>query len=222
MPHGSAAMVDTSAEGRFDRFQLGAVIAFTLLYLSIGLNASLAGDNWEFVFYIGVVLVLGLLILAIRRRAGFTPGLLWALSFWGLLHVMGGLVPVPYDWPIAGSKRVLYSLWIIPDLLKYDNPVHAYGMGVATWACWQGMKAATGLRTATAGPLAIAALAGIGLGALNEVVEFIATLFLDTNVGGYRNTGFDLIYNALGAVIAAFLIGRHFKVSKPNGKNRAT
>jgi len=201
-------MVDTSAEGRFDRFQVGAVIVFTLLYLSIGLNASLAGGNWEFVFYIGVVLVLGLVILAIRRRAGFTPGLLWALSFWGLLHVIGGLVPVPSDWPIAGTKRVFYSWWIIPDLFKYDNPVHAYGMGVATWACWQGMRTATGVRTATLGPLAIAALAGMGLGALNEVVEFIATLFLDTNVGGYRNTGFDLIYNAVGAVIAACLIGR--------------
>jgi hypothetical protein len=206
MPHGPGAIIDTSAEGRFDRFQLGAIIAFTLLYLIVGLNASLTGGNWEFVVYITVVAGLGLLVLAIRRRAGFTYGLLWALSIWGLLHVIGGLVPVPHDWPIAGTKRVFYSWWIIPGLLKYDNPVHAYGMGVATWACWQGLRTATGLRTPTAGTLAIAALAGIGLGALNEVVEFIATLFLDTNVGGYRNTGFDLIYNTVGAVIAAYVI----------------
>jgi hypothetical protein len=208
MPHSPAAIRDNSSEGRFDRLQLGAVIAFTLLYLIAGLNASLTGGNWEFVFYIVVVLGLGLFILAIRRRAGFTPALLWALSVWGLLHVIGGLVPVPYDWPIAGTKRVFYSWWIIPGLFKYDNPVHAYGMAVATWASWQGLRTATGLRTPTAGTLAIAALAGIGLGALNEVVEFIATLFLDTNVGGYRNTGFDLIYNTVGALIAAFLIGR--------------
>jgi hypothetical protein len=201
-------MVGSSAEGRLDRFQLGAVIAFTLLYLIIGLKASFAGMNWEFVFYIGVVLVLGLVILSIRRRAGFTLSLLWALSFWGLLHVVGGLLPVPYDWPIAGTKRVFYSWWIIPGLLKYDNPVHAYGMGVATWACWQALRTAAGVRMPTAGLLVIAALAGIGLGALNEVVEFTATLFLDTNVGGYRNTGFDLIYNTIGAVIAAYLIGR--------------
>jgi hypothetical protein len=101
---------------------------------------------------------------------------LWALSFWGLLHVIGGLVPVPHDWPIAGTRRVFYSWWIIPDLLKYDNPVHAYGMGVATCACWQGLRTATALQTATVGPLTVAALAGMGLGALNEVVEFIATL----------------------------------------------
>jgi hypothetical protein len=58
----------------------------------------------------------------------------------------------------------------------------------------------------------------MGLGALNEVVEFIATLFLETNVGGYRNTGFDLIYNTVGATIAAFLIARHYQVSKPKGR----
>jgi hypothetical protein len=208
MPNGAGAMLDRAAEGRFDRFQVGAVIAFTLLYLIAGLKASLTGGNWEFVLYIAVVLGLGLFILAIRRRAGFTTGLLWALSLWGLLHVIGGLVPVPYNWPIAGTKRVFYSWWIIPDLVKYDNPVHAYGMAVATWACWQGLRTATGLRAPTAGTLAIAALAGIGLGALNEVVEFIATLFLETNVGGYRNTGFDLIYNTIGAVIAAYLISR--------------
>jgi hypothetical protein len=221
MPHGPAAILDSSSEGRFDRLQLGAVIAFTLLYLIAGLNASLTGGNWEFVFYIVVVLGLGLFILSIRRRAGFTPALLWALSFWGLLHVIGGLVPVPSDWPIAGTKRVFYSWWIIPGLLKYDNPVHAYGMAVATWACWQGLRTAAGLRTPTAGTLAIAALAGIGLGAMNEVVEFIATLFLDTNVGGYRNTGFDLIYNTVGALIAAFLIGRSGGDGGPKGKEIA-
>jgi hypothetical protein len=207
MRQGAETLVGDPVEGRYDRIQRVAVIAFTLLYLIIGLNSSVSGRNWEFVVYIAVVVGVGLLILGIRRRAGFTPGLLWALSFWGLLHVIGGLVPVPHDWPIDGTKRVFYSWWIIPGLLKYDNPVHAYGMGVATWACWQGLRTATGLRTPTAGTLAIAALAGIGLGALNEVVEFIATLFLDTNVGGYRNTGFDLIYNTVGAVIAAYLIG---------------
>jgi hypothetical protein len=133
--------------------------------------------------------------------------------------LIGGLLPVPYDWPIAGTKRVFYSWWIIPNLFKYDNPVHAYGMGVATWACWQGLRTATGVRSPPVGLLTTAALAGIGLGALNEVVEFIATLFLDTNVGGYRNTGFDLIYNTFGAITAACLIGsRHWAgAQKGNG-----
>ena len=220
MPPAKEAMVLSRVDGRYERIQLGAVIAFTLLYLTVGLHASFSGGNWEFVFYIAVVLGLGLLVLFIRRRAGFTAGLLWALSLWGLMHVIGGLVPVPYGWPIAGTKRVFYSWWIIPDLFKYDNPVHAYGMGVATWACWQGLRTATGLQKATVGPLAIAALAGMGLGALNEVVEFMATLFLDTNVGGYRNTGFDLIYNTVGAVIAAYLLARSNAPAESNESSK--
>ena len=41
---------------------------------------------------------------------------------------------------------------------------------------------------------------GMGLGALNEVVEFVAVLTMpETNVGGYTNTGWDLVSNLAGA-----------------------
>ena len=44
----------------------------------------------------------------------------------------------------------------------------------------------------------------MGFGAANEVVEFIATRILpETNVGGYENTGWDLVFDLIGAVIAA-------------------
>jgi hypothetical protein len=43
----------------------------------------------------------------------------------------------------------------------------------------------------------------MGFGALNEVVEFIATRFMETNVGDYENTGWDLVANLAGAAIAA-------------------
>lgn len=182
------------------------VTIFTIGYLAAGLALALGRGNWEFVFYIAVVLGLGLLVLAIRRRAGFTSGLFWALSVWGLVHMIGGLVPVPESWPIDGDKRVFYSWWIVPGFLKFDMLVHAYGMAVAMWACWQGLRTATRCRP-TLGPLTVSALAGMGLGALNEVVEFIATRLMDTNVGGYVNTGWDLVSNMIGAIVAAALIG---------------
>jgi hypothetical protein len=37
-------------------------------------------------------------------------------------------------------------------------------------------------------------------------VEFIATRITETNVGGYVNTGWDLVYNAIGASVAAAII----------------
>jgi hypothetical protein len=56
-------------------------------------------------------------------------------SGWGLVHMAGGLIAVPETWPVNGEHRVLYSLWLIPDLLKYDHVVHAYGFGVhQSWA----------------------------------------------------------------------------------------
>ena len=44
---------------------------------------------------------------------------------------------------------------------------------------------------------------GMGIGALNEIVEFLAVLaFPDTNVGGYDNTMWDIVFNTFGAIIA--------------------
>jgi hypothetical protein len=46
-------------------------------------------------------------------------------------------------------------------------------------------------------------MAGLGTGALNEILEFIATVSVpETNVGGYENTSLDLISNLFGAIIA--------------------
>jgi hypothetical protein len=51
------------------------------------------------------------------------------------------------------------------------------------------------------------ALAAMGLGAVNEIIEFIAVLSVpDTNVGGYLNTALDLVFNAAGAIIAMVLV----------------
>jgi uncharacterized membrane protein YjdF len=174
--------------------------------------AAAARRNPEFLFYIGAMLVLVAVVALAHRRVGFTPAVLWGLSIWGLLHMAGGLVPVPDDWPINGNVRVLYSWWIIPDRLKYDQLVHAYGFGVTTFVCWQGLhsilrRSAPEPIRPTLGMLTLCVAAGVGFGALNELVEFAATLLLaETNVGGYANTGWDLVANTIGSLAAAALI----------------
>ena len=45
---------------------------------------------------------------------------------------------------------------------------------------------------------------GMGVGALNEVVEFFASRTFAANVGGYVNTGWDLVANLLGCATAAW------------------
>ena len=90
-------------------------------------------------------------------------------------------------------------------------PDHAYGFGLMTWICWQGIGTAFRQRGVdvepTWGLLILCVASGMGFGAANEIVEFIATITLpSTNVGGYENTGWDLVANFVGCVIAAIAI----------------
>jgi uncharacterized membrane protein YjdF len=157
-----------------------------------------------------LVVIGGLAVL--HRRVGLTPGSLWLLSVWGLLHMAGGLVKTPETWPHHGSTTVLYNLWLVPGRLKYDQFVHAFGFGVTTGVCWEVLRKSvlgnSGRRLEpTFGLLTLCTAAGIGFGAFNEVIEFLATRVLpDTNVGDYENTGWDLVFNLAGAVAAALII----------------
>lgn len=188
-----------------------AVLAFTLLYMSASLIATIILRNSEFVFYFVVMCILIVAVGLVHMRVRFQVASLWGLSIWGLAHMAGGLLTIPSSWPILGESHVLYNWWIVPGLLKYDQLVHAFGFGVVTWICWQSLQAAFANRgiivRPTLGLLTLCVAAGMGFGAANEVVEFIATLMLPgTNVGGYANTGWDLVANTCGAILAATLI----------------
>ena len=192
------------------------VFLFTAAYLLPATAVAIWQVNMEFTFYVVVMFVLIAIVGGVHARVNFSTGLLWALSAWGLLHMAGGLVPVPTAWPIEGDIRVLYSLWLIPGTLKYDQVVHAYGFGTTAWACWQGLRSilsSSGGNNSqqikpTVGMLVLCGAAALGFGALNEVVEFIASMTMpNTNVGGYINTGFDLVANLVGVSAACVLIG---------------
>ena len=185
-----------------------AVVAFNALYLSFALVASLRRGNHEFLLYFAVLCALLILVAAIHLKIRFHRALLWGLSLWGLAHMAGGLLAIPESWPTGGEGQVLYNLWLVPNRLKFDQLVHAYGFGLVTVACWQGLRHAFASRsvrvTPTLGLLTLCIAAGMGFGAANEVVEFIATRVLpETNVGGYENTGWDLVANFVGCLLAA-------------------
>jgi len=54
--------------------------------------------------------------------------------------------------------------------------------------------------------MVLCAAAANGFGALNEIVEFLATMLTVTNVGGYTNTALDLVSNMAGSVMVASVI----------------
>tara|TARA_E500000318_G_scaffold2060_1_gene2861 strand:+ start:177421 stop:178083 length:663 start_codon:yes stop_codon:yes gene_type:complete len=191
------------------------LIAFVALYMIVCSGLALKQGNTEFLMYAVVMLVFIAIVHALHRAIHFTPTALWLLAIWGFLHMCGGTVPVDpsltdaYRAASAEADRptsaVLYSLRIHPDFPKYDQIVHTFGFFSATIACFQALV--TLLNAPRAVPTAIAAaLMGIGLGAINEVIEFIAVLSMpETNVGGYMNTAWDLVANTIGATCAGYL-----------------
>jgi hypothetical protein len=190
-----------------------SLVLVTGAYLLPAIVAAFWTRNGEFIFYSAVIVIQAALVIVANRHCGFSQPVLWGLCLWGLAHMVGGLVPVPESWPINGPIRVVYSWWIIPNRLKYDQVIHAYGFAVMTFVCWQGLAALVrdlqpgrSLRP-NFGALLLCIAASTGFGALNEVIEFVATLLVPkTNVGGYVNTGWDLVSNLAGAITAAIWI----------------
>jgi hypothetical protein len=173
-----------------------AVLIFNLLYLGISAWVAARTGNVEFIFYVVVLLLLIVGIGALHMAIRLPQLALWGLSLWGVGHMLGGMCPI-------GDDSVLYNLWLIPEWLKYDQLTHAYGFGVATWICWLGMRARLADPRPRPGLMVLVLLAGMGLGAMNEVVEFAATQNIaDVNVGGYANTGWDMVFNLIGCAMA--------------------
>ena len=221
------------------RIGYGLIIVFTLGYLIASAVLALMEGNKEFTFYLGVMLVLVAIVWSVDRAVVFSLGLLACLSLWGAMHMAGGLLPVPEAWPINGDQRVVYSWWVVPFQLegdrvtyglKYDHLTHGFGFGVMAWACWQALQ--TSIRRImpnskqparpTMIRMTLCFTAAMGFGAINEIIEFVATTLGPTNVGGYINTSYDLIANAVGAMLAVLLIAlfRPRKVVEEDGTAR--
>jgi putative membrane protein len=172
----------------------------TLLYVAGFLVfGAVAGRGATLVYAVWMVALL-VAVALLDRRAHFSTGVLTGLSLWGFLHMAGGLLPV--------GDGVLYGVWLLP-FLRFDQLVHAFGFGVAGLAGREALGAwlPGGAPTGGAGA-AVVIMAGLALGAVNEVLEFIATLLIpETNVGGYENTGWDLVANTVGSVAAGVAVG---------------
>ncbi|MDX2148291.1 MAG: DUF2238 domain-containing protein [Planctomycetota bacterium] len=182
---------------------------FTVSYMLMATAVALSRGNHEFIFYALMMAFFIYCAWELDRRAHLSQPVLWMLSLWGLFHMAGGNVPIPAAWSVPADPAVLYNFKPAPWLPKYDQVVHFYGFMVAMMTCWEGMEGMThNTIKPKLGPLTIAVLAAMGLGAFNELVEFVATRILpETNVGGYENTGWDLVANTLGAIVGAMIIG---------------
>jgi uncharacterized membrane protein YjdF len=147
-------------------------------------------------------------VLLVHHRVQLSGSVLWALGLWAFLHMAGGLVPI--------GDGVLYNApWDPIPWLRYDRIVHTFGFGTATIACGQALARST--ERGQPVPAFHAFLAGMGLGAVNEVVEFVSTRLFETNVGGYANTGWDLVANTIGCAAATAFLTLRSRADEPRG-----
>lgn len=148
--------------------------------------------------YLFTVSAVAALVVALRRHAVAPPPAL-ALALLATAHLAGGLIRVGDD--------VLYNASLGMRAIRYDHFVHASGVFLGILVLWTFFAPPPAQPTHRRGMIWILFLAGLGLGAINETVEFLTTLaHAGANVGGYRNTGWDLVSNVVGAVAAGLWV----------------
>lgn len=178
-----------------------AILAANIVLLVAFTAVVISSASYGLLSYVVVILFFLFVILATNRKIHYPNGVLWGLTLWAVLHMLGGTVPV--------GDKTLYATILIPlsrtyPIFRYDQLVHIIGCGVATLLMYHLLQPfiKPDLKRWKA-RFIVVGLAGMGVGALNEVFEFFATqLAPETNVGGYINTCLDLIANTIGAVLA--------------------
>ena len=179
------------------------VLGFTVGYTVVaGFYFSSIG-NTEFIGYIAVITFLIVLGGCVLTHQCTPSWLLALLSLVGLLHLLGAAVPVNGDirynyvpFPIENPTGLTFN--------KFDQIVHTFGTAVGATLMYYFLRRDTSFHWL--GIMVFAVLGAMGLGALNEVIEFIAKMTVpDTDVGGYYNTAVDLCVNLFGAFIGTGL-----------------
>jgi len=163
--------------------------------------------NYEFIIYIFVLGGLMALVIGTHKTFKYSTSILWALTIWSFAHLIGGGLEY-------APGEVFYKLMILPiigepySVLKYDQVVHFYGFWVTGIVMYYVLKPSLIKNIAnTRSIIFIIVMASLGLGAVNEIIEFTATVVVpDTNVGGYENTAIDLVADLLGAVGAGIYL----------------
>ena len=183
-------------------FNLAYITGFTVYYL--------LQRNYEFMAYIGVIVVLVALVAGFQHRIHFPHFILWMFSVWGLLHMLGGGLRL-------SSGMVLYR-WIPIELynahdilgefviLKFDQILHFYIYFAMSFVLAHVLARITNKEVKPLYFYFFVVIGSMGLSVVNELIEFTAVIISpNTGVGGYYNTLLDLLFNTFGAITGAFV-----------------
>ncbi len=157
-------------------------------------------QNYEFLIYAITVIVLAILIYRSNRYFEFEDVGLWLFNAWLAMHILGGL----------GSYRGvrIYDIMLLDlvgppyQILKYDQFVHFFCYIAMAALMWTVVNRIADCNASRIVICVLTVLAASSIGAINEVIEFLAVVWLGaTGVGDYTNTAIDLVANLVGAIV---------------------
>ena len=189
------------------------VILFLTIAYIIAFGAYyLMAKNYEFLFYVVILVALTAFVSTLHLRFNFSTLVLIGASIWGFMHMAGG------SFRVAGGR--LYGYIILPiasesvagtDIFRFDQFAHFYCYLVVTVMLFYIIKPYLKEGANWFSLSVLLFFMGMGVGALNEFLEFLPVLFLkNTGVGGYFNTLWDIVFNGLGAIAGVI----YLKLSK--------
>ncbi|MEX0932517.1 MAG: DUF2238 domain-containing protein [Candidatus Pacearchaeota archaeon] len=183
-----------------------AILLINLFLVTIFSFLAFKKSNYEFIFYILIIIILLILVLVTNKKNNLSNFVLWGLTGWAFLHMFGGIIRID---GVIVYGHVLLKIIETQNftILRYDQLVHAYGFGIATIVGYGLLKPNLKQKVNWKVLSFMLVFIGMGLGVVNELVEFMAVLALpETGVGGYYNTLFDLTFNTIGSIIAVIII----------------
>ena len=179
------------------------MLYFAIGYLVIFAILAIINKNYEFLYYTFILSALILIIVLYHKKIHLSKTVLFGLTILGVMHLLGGNIH------ISGTN--LYDIWLIPpNILKYDNLVHVFGIFVATFAIFSIIQPHLNKKI-NHNPFLLSLILvsiAMGIGSFNEILELVAVVFLGATkqVGDYFNNALDLVFNLIGSIIACFFI----------------
>ncbi len=181
------------------------ILIFLVLSIIVFGSCFISKRNYEFIIYVGVIIFFAAVFAISNDKVFFPNSVLWSLAIWAFFHMAGGAIY------LNGTR--LYDIILIDlsktyPVLRYDQFVHITGFGAATAVMFYLLKPMLGNFTEHPITLFIIIVsAGLGIGALNEIVEsIVSALVPQSGVGGYLNTSLDLISDVIGSILAYVII----------------
>jgi uncharacterized membrane protein YjdF len=173
-------------------FLAGLLILLTIIF-----------QNYEFLLYATTVIILVAIIYKTDQYFKFNQVGLWLFSIWLIMHILGGLA---FYRGVRFYDLVLINLIGDPYfILKYDQFVHFFCYVAMSILMWSVVQKIAKKNASSVVVCVVTILAASSIGAVNEIIEFLAVVALGTDgVGGYTNTAIDLVANFLGAIAGTF------------------